>query len=48
MNYILFFESYDQVLNIMAIAMKGLKVKPTYEDLIGAAFSNDFQYVTNS
>ena len=26
----------------MAIAMKGLKAKPTYESLIGVAFSDGF------
>ena len=29
------------VLNIMAIAMRGLRVRPQYEDLIGVAKSDD-------
>ena len=33
----LFFDEYNIVLNIMAIFMRGLKVRPTYEDLIHVA-----------
>ena len=29
----------------MAISMRGLRVKPTYEDLIGVAVSDDLQHI---
>ena len=29
----------------MAISMHGLRVKPTYEDLIGVAVSDDLQHI---
>ena len=29
----------------MSISMKGLRLKPTYEDLIGVAVSDDLQHI---
>ena len=45
-NINLFFDSYNIGLNNMAIAMKGLKVKPTYEDLVGVAKPDGLEQIT--
>ena len=45
MNNILFVESYNIVLNNMAIGMRGLRVRPQYEGLIGAAYADGLEQI---
>ena len=38
-------DSFNIVLNNVAVAMRGLKVKPKHEGLIGAASSDGFEQI---